>query len=325
MDSRKSRMRWLIAARGRNPVPSCERSIRLYTAAMYCMHPPRPPSGFLAPATTLLLAALALPRAEAADGLLIIGDSWAEQQWTDQAHALAFDVLGFGDVSIYGSATAESGTTAADWVEPARLQVIADELALRDDVGIVQVTLGGNDFLDAWSTSLTPTQVQALTDQVYADLDQLTAFVLDARPDVEILLSFYDYPNFVDTLGGPIGFLVCSPLWNDLGQPDPFELNSASAAFEARMATLASAHPRIYHVGHAGQMQWLFGFPDDGIPPGFLPPPGDPTLPSPTAALRLGGDDCFHLNAEGYDGIVMNQFDGYFEERFDVIFRTSFR
>lgn len=300
-------------------------STGLYTAVMHSLRPPRPTPGSLLQATALTLGLLGLPGAQAADGLLIIGDSWAEQQWTDQAHALAFDVLGFGTVPVYGAATAESGTTAADWVEPARLQVIADELALRDDVGIVQVTLGGNDFLDAWSTALTSNQVQALTDQVYADLNQLTAFILDARPDVEILLSFYDYPNFVDTLDGPIGFFVCAPLWNELGQPDPFQLNSASVAFEARMATLATAHPRIHHVGHAGQMQWLFGFPDDGIPPGFLAPPGDPTLPSPTAALRLGGDDCFHLSAEGYDGIVMNQFEGYFEERFDVIFRTSFR
>ncbi len=273
----------------------------------------------------LLLAGSAALPARAADGLLLIGDSWAEQQWTDQAHALAFDVLGFGAVQVYGAATTESGTTAADWVQPGRLQTIADELALRVDVDVVQVTLGGNDFLNAWSTDLTPGQVQALTESVHADLEQLTAFILDARPDVEVLLSFYDYPNFVDTLGGIVGLFVCQPLWNDLGQPSPLELNSASAAFEESMARLARAHPRVHHVSHLGQMQWLFGFPGDGIPPGQLAPPGDPALPSPPEALRLGGDDCFHLSAEGYDGIVLNQFEGYFEERFDVIFRSRFR
>lgn len=276
----------------------------------------------IAPWLALLLASAS---ASAADGLLLIGDSWAEQQWNDQAHALAFGALGFGSVPVYGEATTESGTTAADWVEPGRLQVIADELALRSDVGIVQLTLGGNDFLDAWSTALGPAEVRALSDRVYADLEQLTDFILAERPDVEILLSFYDYPNFVDTLGGVIGLLVCTPLWNDLGRPDPLALNAASADFESRMAGLAQAHPRIHHVSHLGQMQWRFGFPDDGIPPGMLPPPGDPSLPSPVQALRLAGQDCFHLRAEGYDGIVMNQFDGYFETRFDVIFRSGFR
>lgn len=275
---------------------------------------------------TMGLALAAFPvTIHAADGLLIIGDSWAEQQWTDESHALAFGVLGFGGVQVYGAATTESGTTAADWVQPGRLQTIADELALRGDVDVVQVTLGGNDFLDAWSTALTPGQVQALTDSVHADLDQLTAFILEARPDVEVLLSFYDYPNFVDTLGGLVGLFVCQPLWSDLGEPSPLELNVASATFETAMAQLALRHPRIHHVSHLGQMQWLFGFPDNGIPPGQLAPPGDPSLPSPVDALRLDGDDCFHLSAEGYDGIVLNQFDGYFEERFDVIFRTSFR
>ena len=155
------------------------------------------------------------------DGVLLIGDSWAEQQWDDQAHALVFDALGFGQIPVFGAATTESGTTAADWVQPGRLQTIADELAARPEVGIVQVTLGGNDFLDTWSTALDSDQIAALTAGVRADLQTLTNFVLDQRPDVEILLSFYDYPNFVDTLGGPVGLFFCAPLWNDLGQPSP--------------------------------------------------------------------------------------------------------
>src|SRR6056297_2275882 len=88
------------------------------------------------------------------DGLLLVGDSWAEQQWQDQSHALVFGALGFGAVQVYGSATTESGTTAADWTQPGRRQVLTDELALRDDVDVVQITLGGNDFLDAWRTTL---------------------------------------------------------------------------------------------------------------------------------------------------------------------------
>ncbi len=268
---------------------------------------------------------LSIPLAAAPDGLLLIGDSWAEQQWDDQAHALVFGALGFGQIPVYGAATTESGTTAADWVQPGRLQTIADELAARPDVGIVQITLGGNDFLDAWSTALDPGQVAALTDGVRNDLRTLTNFILELRPDVEILLSFYDYPNFVDTLGGLVGLLFCAPLWNDLGQPSPLQLNTASIRLEQAIAGLADQHSRIYHVSHFGQMQSLFGFPDSGIPPGQIAPPGDPGLPSPTAALRLDGADCFHLSAEGYDGLVMNQFDGYFETRFDVIFRSSFR
>ena len=144
-------------------------------------------------------------------------------------------------------------------------------------------------------------------------------------PSTACCWTAYDYPNFVDTLGGVIGLFVCAPLWNDLGQPDPLQLNTASTDFEQAMAALAAAHPRVFHVSHLGLMQAQFGFPSDGIPPGQLAPPGDPALPSPVESLRLGGDDCFHLNAEGYDGLVLNQFDGYFQDRFEVIFRSAFR
>jgi lysophospholipase L1-like esterase len=263
--------------------------------------------------------------ASAVDGLLVVGDSWAEQQWDDQAHALVFDAVGQVGVAVYGAATAESGTTAADWIQPARLQVLADELAQRADVDVVQLTLGGNDFLNAWSTALSPADESDLLAAVQADLATILEFVLDQRPDVEVLLSFYDYPNFVDTLDGIVGLFVCRPLWNDLGQPDPRQLNSASTRFERAIASLADAHPRVFHVSHLGLMQAQFGFPSDGIPPGQLSPPGDLDLPSPVEAMRLGGDDCFHLNAEGYDGLVLNQYDGYFEDRFEVIFRSRFR
>lgn len=258
-------------------------------------------------------------------GVLLVGDSWAEQQWDDQSHALVFDTLGFGQVPVFGAATVESGSTAAAWATPAKLQQISDALGAEPDIDIVQLTVGGNDFLDGWRADMDPVAEAALRAQIRADLDTITSHILDVRPDIEILLSFYDYPNFVDTLGGPIGLLFCTPLWNDMAQPGPLELNSAAARVERSNAELARAHPRIFLVSHFGQMQSAFGFPDDGIPPGQIQPPGDPSLPSPTAALRSDGADCFHLRAAGYDVLVTNQFEGYFATRFDVIFRSSFR
>lgn len=279
-------------------------------------------SYFLGGFVLLLLAgsAQALP-----GGVLLVGDSWADQQWMDQSHEMVFDTLGFGQVPVFGATTVESGSTAAEWASPAKLQQISDALAAEPDIDIVQLTVGGNDFLDAWRADMDPAAEAALRAQIRTDLDTITSHILDVRPDIEILLSFYDYPNFVDTLGGLIGTLFCAPLWNDMAQPSALELNSAAAQVEQANAELARAHPRIFLVTHFGQMQSAFGFPDDGIPPGQIQPPGDPSLPSPTAALRSDGADCFHLRAEGYDVLVTNQFEGYFETRFDVIFRTSFQ
>lgn len=189
-------------------------------------------------------------------------------------------------------------------------------------IEIVQLSVGGNDFLDAWNAELDSAAQAALFAAIRADVETIVEFILDVRPDVEVLLSFYDYPNFVDTLGGINGALFCAPLWNSMELPTPLELNIAAVALEQSILGLKD-HPRVFHVSHFGQMQSLFGFSDMGIVPGDLRPPGDPALPSPTAALRFNGADCFHLSAEGYDQLVINQFEGYFETRFDVIFRSA--
>ena len=265
---------------------------------------------------------ICLNAAQAApDGLLLIGDSWADQQFGDQSHSMVFAALGFGQVQVFGAATVESGSTAAEWATPARLATIGQ--ALTDPaIEIVQLSVGGNDFLDAWNAELDSAAQAALFAAIRADVETIVEFILDVRPDVEVLLSFYDYPNFVDTLGGINGALFCAPLWHSMEQPTPLELNIAAVDLEQSILGLKD-HPRVFHVSHFGQMQSLFGFSDMGIVPGDLRPPGDPALPSPTAALRFNGADCFHLSAEGYDQLVINQFEGYFETRFDVIFRSA--
>jgi len=257
--------------------------------------------------------------------VLIVGDSWAAEMWQDAAHQVVFTSNGAGQFSAVGGTTTESGSTAAEWKEPARLQLIADALQANPSIDTVQLTVGGNDLLDNWSLTLPPAQVDALKARVLGDLTTITDFILDQRPDVEVLLSFYDYANFRDTRTGLLGLFFCTPLWNDLGQPTPAQLNAAEIDFIDTYAQLAGSNPRIHHVRHLGLMQNKYGI--DLIPPGQLPLPGNPTLPSPLTAMRdrAGlGRDCFHLGAEGYDHLVQNLYDGYYRARFDVLFGSGF-
>lgn len=256
--------------------------------------------------------------------VLLVGDSWAAQQFGDGVHALVFAANGAGQYGVAGAATTDSGSTAAQWATPARLATIEQALLAQPGIDTVQLTIGGNDFLDAWSTSLDPQQVLDLQERIRIDLETVMAFVLSVRPDIEVVLSFYDYPNFRDTLGGLVGALFCAPLHDDLGQPTAQQINDAATAFEGAYAELA-AHPRVHHVSHAGQMQFAFGFPSEGIPAGQLLPPGDLGRPSPLAAMRnFGiGRDCFHLSPAGYDVLVQNLYDNYFAVRFETIFRSS--
>lgn len=280
-------------------------------------------STLLAPCA-LLACLLSAPVAAQVPRVLIVGDSWAAQQWADDSHALVFAAHGHLDIGTAGASTTESGSTAAEWAQPAYLARIANALNAQPSLDIVQLTIGGNDFLDAWNTALPPAQVEALREAIRVDLATVTDFVLAQRPDIEVVLSFYDYPNFVDTLNSLAGIAVCRPLHEDLGQPTPLQINTAATEFEQAYAALA-AHPRVYFVGHAGHMQHAFGFP--GTPPGTLLPPGDLSRPSPVAAMRdhgFLGRDCFHLTPDGYDVLVENLYEGYFAERFDTVFRTPF-
>gem|GEM_PF-633925 len=269
----------------------------------------------------LLGLALLVPGISAAQEtrVLIVGDSWAEEMWEDGSHATVFPAYGLQDILVDGSTTTESGSTANEWKQGAYLQLIADALDSQPSIDTVQLTVGGNDFLDTWNTGFDDKQLDALKDAILFDLNIIIDFILGKNPDIEVILSFYDYPNFVDTLGDIIGALFCEPLFQDLGEPEPVQINEVALEFESLYEDLADDNPRVHFASHFGLMQFHFGFPDDGIPPGQLEPPGDITLPSPVEAMRdrpFLGRDCFHLEPAGYDILVENLVENYYLDRF---------
>lgn len=273
----------------------------------------------------LLIATMHLAHAQTTR-VLIVGDSWAEQQFNDASHDMVFAANGFDDITVDGATTAISGSEAADWVAPDQLNLIATALTAQPDIDTVQLTIGGNDFLAAWRADMTLMEEMDLQQQISNDIQTIIDFILAQDSDIQIILSFYDYPNFVDTLGGISG-IFCNPLFNDMAQPTPMQLNSAATRFEEAYSQLAVNNERVFFVSHLGLMQFTYGFPDDGILPGDILPPGNLMLPSPEESMRvtLGVLDCFHLRPEGYDVLIQNLVDNYFMQRFtEVIFRTGF-
>ncbi len=173
--------------------------------------------------------------------------------------------------------------------------------------------------------NLTTAQVQTLQLQILTDMTTIVDYVLAQRPKIQILLSFYDYPNCVDTIGGLFG-MQCNDLLNDMGTPSVTELNTAAVAFENIYAQIATTNPKVFHVSHTGLMQAFFGFPSQGIPPGQIMPPGDLTKPSPVEAMRDFGvtRDCFHFSPDGYNFLIQNTFDGYYFDRYNALYINGF-
>jgi len=270
--------------------------------------------------TLFLLAGQPVPEDGGITRILLVGDSWADYMWQDQVLRSVFLDEGHA-ILEKGDVTAISGSTAAEWASPAFLQSIEGELSANPSIDLVQLTMGGNDFLagmsgGGWYAGMPPAEEEALYQQVQQDLETVIDHLLGYDPELEIVLSFYDYPNFVETLVF-INF-VCNNLWDDLNQPTPTEMNQLLVELMVRVRTTAAIRPRVSLVEHLGLMQFHFGYPSMGILGGELLPPGDLTLPSPPEAMRLGGLDCFHLNAEGYRVLAQNLYDTFYSHHFCV-------
>jgi len=249
---------------------------------------------------------------------LLVGDSWAELMWANLSLRTVFAAEGRPDLLEEGGVTAIAGSTAAEWATSGFLQLITDELVAYPEVEVVQITIGGNDLLagqsgGGWWSGMPAGDEDALFSQVIDDVAAVVDHTLAIDPSLRVLVSVYDYPNFVDTIDlvDPFG---CGDRWDDLGQPTPLEINGAMTELEARATTMLASRPRASIVSHLGLMQYVF----DGIPL-----PGDPSLPSPIEAMLLG-EDCIHLSSDGYLAIAQNLWGGFYRLHFTAIFADGF-
>ena len=89
--------------------------------------------------------------------VLVVGDSWAQLQIDNVTHNQVFANNGFANTVIHpvSDLVAEDGREAADWAMPTELQLIIDAINNNLEIDTVQLTIGGNDFLNAWTINMT--------------------------------------------------------------------------------------------------------------------------------------------------------------------------
>jgi hypothetical protein len=208
--------------------------------------------------TSLLLTAAPLQAAR----ILVIGDSWG----VAAGPALQQVLIDNGSDDTVASIAVE-GETAENLNTPEWLQQITNALAANPDADLVHLSLGGNDFLGNWTSSLPETEEDQLIADILADITAIVDHILAQRPDIRIFWSSYDFPRPLILLG------------------EPLDVNNASIRFAAQARALADARGDALSYGDFnGLTQVVYGF--DGVQvtpydPPFPIPPGDPSLPDP--------------------------------------------
>ncbi len=297
-----------------------------------------------------------LPAAATHVRVLIAGDSWAQYMWDDGSHNDVFDRFGHADkraVSLSlgsdpgpgytGPEYAISGSEARQWVDTANYPWIANTVAAlqaNPEIDLVVLSVDGNDVLagkpdGGWYKDMdldVAGSEAALFDRIRADTEIIVDALTAVRPDIRVILSSYDYPNF------NVGFwcfLYACPKRRDLSR-DPVndlitdvELNDMMVRVETQRAGWVNANPRLLFDHAVGLMHYFYG---DGVaaaktlpypgqlPPLFAPfPGGNPVRPSLRSCFRVpnGIDaDPIHLDYEGYQYKITNETQTHFFPEF---------
>lgn len=286
---------------------------------------------------------------DAAPKVLLVGDSWAQYMGDDGRYDGLFNDYGFPDHSLLtetlssspgpgytGTAYAVSGSEAREWANTASFPYIQNMVAALQNnpsINTVVLSIGGNDILagksdGGWYKDMdldVPGSEQALFDVVEANTLAIVSAALAVRPDIEVLLSSYEYPNFNT---GFFCFLFACPKRDDLSR-DPendlisdVELNSLMLTVEAQRQQTVRNTDGLFYDNSIGLMHHVYG---DGLSgPGVLPKPegtdpyapgGNPARPSLRENFRNVADP-IHLDPDGYEYKIQNQLDNYLFERF---------
>lgn len=287
---------------------------------------------------------------DATPKVLIAGDSWAQFMGDDAVYDEVFDAYGFSDFYFVtetlgsspeppytGSAYAISGSEARQWADTETYPYIDNMVqALQDnpDINTVILSIGGNDILagrseGGWYKDMdldVPGSEQALFNTIEANTLQIVDAALAVRPNLRVIISSYEYPNFDVEFG--FCFLYACPKREDLSR-DPVndlitneELNQMMLTVEEQRQMMVNSTADLEYDNSIGLMHHVYG---DGISgPGVLPAPegtppydpgGNPLRPTLRENFRIFGDP-IHLDADGYAYKVRNQADNFFFNEF---------
>ncbi len=272
--------------------------------------------------------------------ILVVGDSWAHlvcsnysipavlrskglNKWTSNYHPdNKIHIAGCGK-----QGTVRIGAVTEEFLPSSKLGQRVS-LILKNDpsIKIVYLSIGGNDMFWYWDKEMTLDEGQSVFEDAYRNTKIIIEEMLSIRPDIKILISGYDYPNFTNKTDWN-KIPLYRKFYNDMKQPSVEELNSALEDFTIKMQGLANGD-NVAYIHHLGLMLHYFGSPEHDIKKQTLPlpeisdgkfktlsvPKGN-KIPTPINALAKGRVifdlfiDPFHLSSRGYFLLVEHSFE----------------
>jgi len=266
---------------------------------------------------------------------LVAGDSWAQFMWDDNTYNEIFDKFGIADSDMLGISRgnnpgpghtgpeyAVGGSLALHWADRANfpwIDNVITEITNNPTIETVVLSIGGNDILagkpDGWYQNMdqdNPGSEQALFDRILDDIDTIVNDVQAIHPNVEFLISSYDYPNLNAIVTGAglrarISYDSNNPI-SDAG------VNQMMLSIEGVRANNLPNN-KVFYDNSIGLSHYYYG---DGVSnPGALTFPmgttfgGNPDRPTLRSNFRSAFDP-IHLDQEAYEYKMMNQMTSYF-------------
>lgn len=251
--------------------------------------------------------------------ILVVGDSWATMICDFGSLDRALEKVGITDVKVKDTCftSALIGVRADRWTNTVQHKYTLANL-LDPNIQVMYLSLGGNDIMNYWNTSLSPAEEQIVFDQVITNVQKVVRDYQKVRPDLKILLSGYDFPRFY--LNHPIG--EYHKAFEAMGRPTPYEINSAIVRFSERISKLAD-QKTLFYIQHYGLTHYHFGNSEVSLQPMTTLSPE--MISSPFDLNKVGGNlsyqtdrsamlkvkvgnieiyDAFHLNRSGFDKVA---------------------
>ena len=265
-----------------------------------------------------------LPKPEFApnkQALLVTGDSWAVFMCYEGSFEASFIKHNVNANVICGGAS-KFGAKASVWSTYPASQKTNGYLKKYPGIKVVYLSIGGNDFFDAWNKDLSATDEETRFKKIVADTKAVINQILTLRPDVKVLLSGYDYGNFKH-YSKILKFYT--EMYTAMGNPTTAQVQEAVVRLSNMMSTLAD-NDHVFYIQHYGLSQYYYGNPDYNLKPRHtkspdeISPPSDPNATggivqeeAPVISLLniLGLQDAYHPSPFEFYNMAEHNFSHY--------------